>query len=497
MVKTRGKKFSLALKLALTLLIGAGVWVGGQPQQASADAKLPGGVAAGGESSLALLSDDTVMVWGRNELSQLGVASGTTVLNPVRNYTIENVRSIHMGRQHTLVVTKDNRLLGYGANYNSQLGYSHSSTYIAFPVTIPGITNPVTSAAAGFNFSMALIDKKVYVWGYKIGRKPMDGVDITSDGGQATPTQVMGLSNIKAIAAGDNYAAAINEDGDLFMWGDNEFGQLGYGDYVTRSTPVKVATEIESVALSNNHTVAVKKNGTVIAFGKNDMGQLGNGTNTPSSNVPVVVTGLTGIKEVALGDDHSVALGYDGLIRAWGSNYQGQFGDGTVTARPTPVTLGLNNVISIAAGFAHTLAYTLDGHVYSWGYNSKGQIGNGTVNDPVSLANFDQHAPVMVIDYDPPSTPTGLNVSRDWRLGKATVSWQPSVDTDIYYYIVYYRMKGDAYFQSNFVTEATTSCTIHLGSNSDFEFKIQAVDTSGFKSPESPIFISKGYVYMG
>lgn len=489
MEKTYGKKLGLAFKLALTAIIGAGVWIGGAPQPASADAKSVPGVAAGGETSFALLADDTVRVWGRNEIQQLGgISNDTKVLSPTLHY-IDNVQSIHAGRQHTIVVKKDGTLQGFGANYNSQLGYTYSWTYLPLSINIPGINN-VKAAAAGVNFSAALKkDKTVWVWGYNpFDQKLMDGVvnnpDGTQSAGQHIPEQVTGLANIKAIAAGDNYAAAINESGDLYMWGDNEFGQLGVGDNNPRYTPVKVASGIKSVAVSDNHTVAVKVDGTVIAFGKNEMGQLGNGTNAPS-NVPVNVIGLTNIKEVALGDDHSLALGEDGLIYAWGSNYQGRLGDGTVTATATPVTLGLNNVVAIAAGFAHSLALTGDGHVYSWGFNGKGQIGNGTMTD--------QYAPVSVIDYDPPSTPTGLKVVRS-SSNNAAVSWQPSADTDIDYYTIYLRKQGETTFSKSYRVYGATAYTISgVEWWSVYEFKIEAVDLTGFKSPHSDILVSQAW----
>ncbi len=492
MERKYGNKWGIALKLALAVLVGAGLWIVGAPRQASADAKSAPGVAAGGQSSFALLADDALMVWGRNEMQQLGgVTTDEQVLSPTMHY-LEDVQSVHAGRRHTLVVMKDGRLLGFGANYNSQLGYPYSFTYMTVAAIVPGLDD-VKAAAAGVNFSMALKgDETVWVWGYNpFFPQLADGVAINPDGtlsaGQHTPEQVPGLANIKAIAAGDNYAGAIDENGDLYMWGDNEFGQLGTGDNNPRPTPVKVAFGIKSVAVSDNHTVAVKVDGTVIAFGKNEMGQLGDGTNAPS-NLPVNVIGLTDIKEVALGDDHSLALGENGQVYAWGSNYQGRLGNGTASPSATPINLiGLNNVVAIAAGFAHSMAMTGDGHVYSWGFNDKGQLGNGTTDD--------QYSPVMVIDYGPPSTPTELNVRRTiLDLGKANLSWQPSPEPDIEYYTIYMRKQGEPAFFTSFriYGGATTYTVSGIQQSKTYEFKIEAVDTSGFKSPQSDIVILEG-----
>ncbi|TCJ98215.1 UNVERIFIED_ORG: regulator of chromosome condensation (RCC1) repeat-containing protein, partial [Anoxybacillus amylolyticus] len=87
-------------------------------------------------------------------------------------------------------------------------------------------------------------------------------------------------------------------------------------------------------------------------------------------------------KIVNAGGVHSLAIGQDGKVYAWGSNYYGQLGDGTTTSRTTPVQVqGLSNVVAVAAGRAHSLAVTADGKIYSWGWNYNGLLGDGTTTD--------------------------------------------------------------------------------------------------------------------
>ncbi|MCZ6688288.1 MAG: hypothetical protein O7H41_01660 [Planctomycetota bacterium] len=110
---------------------------------------------------------------------------------------------------------------------------------------------------------------------------------------------------------------------------------------------------------------------------------------------------------VAAGLFHSVALLGDGTVRAWGSNWGGQLGDGTTAVSSTPVqviypfdpTGFLTEVTAVAAGNGHTVAVRDDGLLRAWGYNENGQLGNGTT----SL--FATPTPVRVVD---PSDPTGL-----------------------------------------------------------------------------------------
>src|SRR5438132_638747 len=133
-----------------------------------------------------------------------------------------------------------------------------------------------------------------------------------------------------------------------------------------------------------------------MAWGYNERGQLGDGT-TQGSDLPVAVSGLSGVVAVSGGGSHSLALLGDGTVRAWGSNGSGQLGDGTITgpetcaeARPcsrTPVAVsGLGGVGAIAAGSDHSLALVENGTVMAWGQNQFGQLGTGTtVNGSVAI----------------------------------------------------------------------------------------------------------------
>jgi alpha-tubulin suppressor-like RCC1 family protein len=111
-------------------------------------------------------------------------------------------------------------------------------------------------------------------------------------------------------------------------------------------------------------SLALKNDGTVMSWGGNDAGQLGNGTTGGSSNVPVAVSGLKGVKAISAGGqfgaaDHSLALKTDGTVMSWGANGSGQLGNGdnTFTNSNVPVrVVNLSGVTTIAAGGHHSLA---------------------------------------------------------------------------------------------------------------------------------------------
>lgn len=135
--------------------------------------------------------------------------------------------------------------------------------------------------------------------------------------------------------------------------GANENGQLGIGTTTNVNAPTQVAGLSGIKAISGGlgyHGMALSENGSVWTWGRNVNGELGNGT-TIQQNFPVQVSGLNDVTAIATGGYYSLALKSDGTIWAWGVNGDGELGDGTTTDRYMPVQVaGLTDVIAIAAG---------------------------------------------------------------------------------------------------------------------------------------------------
>ena len=241
----------------------------------------------------------------------------------------------------------------------------------------------VKQAAAGGGHSMVLTrDGDVFTWGF--GFFGQLGHGNTDD--QLVPKRVGGLTNVTDIAAGSTHSLALVEGGAVYTWGYNDRGQLGLGDHgysTDRNVPTEVpgVNEVVAVAAGSCHSFVLSREGTVMACGDNGYGQLGLG-DTDNRDTFTVVPGLKGVVDIDAGGDHSIAATLEGEVYTWGKGWGlGQGGDDdTQRLSPTKVTGGgLDGVVvvQIAAGYTHSMALTAAGDLYTWGRGRSGRLGHG------------------------------------------------------------------------------------------------------------------------
>lgn len=259
----------------------------------------------------------------------------------------------------------------------------------------------VVKVAAGDQISLILKnDGTVWAWGDNTYGQCGNGSALHS----VSLTRVIGLSNVTNIATGGSHSLAVKSDGTVWAWGNNSDGQLGDGTVTRRTTPVQVSglTGAVSVAAGVNFSLATRSDGTVRAWGNNTYGQLGDGTTT-GRTTPVQVSGLTGAASIAAGGFHSLAAKTDGTARAWGLNSYGELGDGTTANKTTPVQMsGLTGVISVSGGYSHSLAVKSNGQVWACGRNAYGQLGDGSTTQrstPVQVSGLTGASKVAAGDY--------------------------------------------------------------------------------------------------
>ncbi|WP_339787714.1 hypothetical protein, partial [uncultured Imperialibacter sp.] len=185
------------------------------------------------------------------------------------------------------------------------------------------------------------------------------------------------------IAAGDFHNLFIKEDGSLWAWGENSYGELGIGVTGDQSSPVRVGVESDwtKVSAGWSYSVGIKTDGTLWAWGRNQFGRLGDGT-SEDRLTPTQIGTSTDWLDVGAGREHVLAIRSDGTLWAWGRNNQGQLGDGSQVDKAEPVQIGEDDDWKEArGGFDHSIAQKNDGTLWVWGNNKSGSLGYQTAAD--------------------------------------------------------------------------------------------------------------------
>lgn len=298
---------------------------------------------------LAIRSDGKLFGGGSNQYGQLGTGSLANEEFPTQIGT-SAWSKVSTGTRHTLAIRSDGKLFAWGNNEFGQLGIGAGMGDKYSPTQV-GTSNWVeVAASAGINYSHSLAirsDGKLFGWGNNRSGQVGDG---TFSGDRMSPVQI-GNSNWLKVVAGQEFSLALRSDGALFSWGRNTDGQLGEGVPSTtlRISPNQVGTSVWSnIAAGLSHSLAIRNDGKLFAWGNNNWGQVGDGTTTVRG-APVQL-GSSNWTGLAAGIEHSLAIRSDGKLFAWGYNGGGLLGDGTVNQQKTPVQIGLGAWESVAAG---------------------------------------------------------------------------------------------------------------------------------------------------
>ncbi|MCL1983198.1 MAG: hypothetical protein FWG53_08975 [Clostridiales bacterium] len=338
--------------------------------------------AAGCYFNLVVKTDGSLWAWGANDSGQLGDGTVRGRGYPVK--IMNGVAAVSAGKYHSLAVKTNGSLWAWGNNDSGELGKRTD-----FDLYKPAITSDnVSAVAAGSYYSLSIkTDGSLWSFGWNGGGRLGNGKTT----GKSNSTRIM--ADVAGIAAGDGHSFTITADGRLLAFGRNDHGQLGDGTITeydsewnaiednNRAQPTEIMNGVAAVAAGSVHSIAVMEDGSLWCWGENNYGQLGDGT-VASSAVPVKIMD-SAIFAVA-GDCHSLAIKSDGSLWAWGDNRFGQLGDGTDIDSCVPVKI-MDDVVFAAAGNYHSIAIKSDGSLWTWGDNHFGQLGNEM---PVSFYLF-------------------------------------------------------------------------------------------------------------
>ena len=408
---------------------GKTVWA--TPHQVNSDSDW---TAVSGASShvLALKADGALWGWGYNSdynSYPLGRMSGTNIPKPICadeecTQSLDNIIDIVASGSSSFALTAEGRVLSFGDNTFAQLGRAKTASILApKPVCMQENAegcivemDQVKAIAANTRVGFAVRgDARVlWSWGNKLNESLM-GTTLGHPQAGMAPVCLEKIDNsgcsvqldhVVDVAAAEDWAMALLEDGRVVAWGYNFYTGTGVGnsEYATSVAPVCIEYNVNANSCSVPLTDAVaisaggetglvrRKDGTVWAWGINTYGELGD-SSTQWRQLPTPVCAvldadgvtclqvLTDSVAIAAGERHSLFLREGGALLASGSNQDAQLGVGVVGKKSLPVSIPSSSEWqAVWANSETTFARKADGSVWSWGQNFSGMLGHNNGN---------------------------------------------------------------------------------------------------------------------
>ncbi|XP_049353529.1 PH, RCC1 and FYVE domains-containing protein 1 [Solanum verrucosum] len=250
-------------------------------------------------------------------------------------------------------------------------------------------------ACGGRHAALVTKQGEIFSWGEESGGRLGHGID--SDVLHPKLIDSLSHSNIELVACGENHTCAVTLSGDLYTWGDGDFGLLGHGNEVSHWVPKRVNGPLEGIHVSYIscgpwHTAVVTSAGQLFTFGDGTFGVLGHG-DRKSVSKPREVESLKGLRTVraACGVWHTAAVVEvmvgsssssncsSGKLFTWGDGDKGRLGHGDKESKLVPTCVAAlvePNFCQVTCGHSLTVALTTSGHVYTMGSPVYGQLGH-------------------------------------------------------------------------------------------------------------------------
>lgn len=327
-------------------------------------------VSAGWQHSLFLDSEGRVYSCGAGGVGRLGHGNEQNLTVPKQIRALDGVFITHIvaGAWHNLVLSNRNQVYSFGYGEPGALGLGDIENRL-IPTPIPAFNGVrIKQLAAGSVHSLAVTHEgQVYAFGSN--RDGQMGFDLLMSSVIMVPQLVRSLESlfITAVSAGDHHSLFLSDQGRVYSCGWSRYGVLGYTIDGQQALPKMIdalaSTKIVGISAGEFHSLAVCAEGGLYSFGCRDNGKLGLGIDDRGVSLPNKVTTLNNEKVVAVaaGAQHSIVITDDGKVFSFGIGNNNRLGHGDAHKRLVPTRVqalaGLR-VVAVAVNGRHSLALT-------------------------------------------------------------------------------------------------------------------------------------------
>ena len=355
-------------------------------------------------STIVAASGNTLFAWGDGLAAGDGALAVYTTTSPLRQptQTVSNDTDwsfVSAGTFRGQAIRNNGSLYVWGSNNTGSLGINATSPGEASsPIQVGSLTTWSYIQSNDAHCVATKTDGTAWSW----GNNDQGQLGVNDTINRSSPVQIGSLTNWKQIHhVDDDGSVGIKFDGTMWAWGGNNYGQLGLNIASTanRSSPVQIGSDSDwDSMIGNAQTVwAIKDNGTLWSWGNNDFGQVGDNTSINRSS-PVQVGSLTNWSKLSKGAGYScLAIKTDGTLWSWGYNFYGQLGLNIQTNVSSPTQVGSDsdwaNVYSNSGSVGVSYMQKANNDLYFSGYgNYYGGVwsqASAQRSSPVLIGNFD------------------------------------------------------------------------------------------------------------
>jgi alpha-tubulin suppressor-like RCC1 family protein len=296
---------------------------------------------------------------GINDDGQLGLgnSNSSTVFNEVgiaNKLTNEKFYTAYTGARHAGTISSSARLFTWGSNTYGQLG-NNSTTNSNSPGLVSISGKPILLSMGHYHTLMLNSFNQVYAW----GRNDLGQVGDSTLTNKLIPTLIsfpnlVSSEKIVSIAAGENFSLGLTNFGKVYAWGSNDSGQLAASSALSRSILPRIVTlnglaegeVVEKIYAGYRNAYVITNQGRLFSWGNNGFGQLGLGSqinqNSPTEIILYESDSQVKWRKLSVGYNHVLGVSEEDKLYGWGSNINGQLKDTQLSSFYSPTRIAIN-----------------------------------------------------------------------------------------------------------------------------------------------------------